>query len=95
MTPEQVAERYLWPVETAQTLLEKLTTQEETVESDGVFYHAELYERARRETLPSRRRQSRTLPAERYAALLADRVLLTAPPAEKLETALRYLAGTA
>ncbi len=95
MTPEQVADRYLWPVETAQTLLQILIAQEEAVESDGVFYHAELYERARRETLQSRRRQIRTLPAQRYAALLADRVLLTAPPAEKLETALRSLAGTA
>lgn len=59
-----------------------------------MHYHVELYEKARRETIRSRR-AVRTLPPERYAALLAGRLLLTAPPAEKLEYALRSLAGLA
>lgn len=94
MTAEQVADRYLWTADTATSVLAGLCRAEAAVESDGVHYHAELYEKARRETIRSRR-AVRTLPPERYAALLAGRLLLTAPPAEKLEYALRSLAGLA
>ena len=92
-SPAQVGERYLWSEETALEVLKALCQNDRAVESNGLFYHAELYDRARRETIKSRRQQIRTLPAERYAALLAGRVLISAPPEQKLETAVRRLCG--
>lgn len=88
---EQVAERYLWTDEIALDLLTLLCTQGNAVEQEGLYYHSELYDRARNETIKSRRKQVTTLPAERYAALLANHMLISASPAEQLEAALKSL----
>ena len=93
MSAEQVAERYLWSDEEAQAVLTQLTEQEQIVVQDCIYYHAALYERARQETIKDRRRQVITLPAERYAALLCDRMNISGPPAEQLETALNLMCG--
>lgn len=90
-TPDQVAERYLWAEEYVVKLLEELCIQGNAVCNEGLYYHAELYDRARRETIKSRRRQIRTLPAERYAALVANRMNYTAPPSELLEASIKLL----
>jgi len=92
-SPEQVAERYLWQEETALALLAQLCRQESAVESGALYYHADLYDRARRETVMQRRRQIRTLPPERYAALLASRIRTPAHPNNRLESALKLLDG--
>jgi ATP-dependent Lhr-like helicase len=94
-TPEQVGERYGWSEEEALTLLTGLCQRDSAILYDGVYYHAELFEKARRETIKNRRQQIRTVPAERYAALLAGRISQTAPPEEKLEQALHALRSTA
>ncbi|BAE85563.1 hypothetical protein DSY3774 [Desulfitobacterium hafniense Y51] len=86
----QVGERYLWPVERALELLALLCAEGKAVEQEGLYYHGELYDRARKATIKSRR-QVTTLPAERYAALLAGRMQISAPAAEQLETALKNL----
>ena len=88
---EQVAERYLWSNETALELLTLLCTEEKAVEQEGLYYHAGLYDRARKETIRSRRRQVTTLPAERYAALLTNRMQISAPAVEQLEAELKTL----
>lgn len=88
---EQVAERYLWTEEAALEILTLLCSQGNAVEQEGMYYHSGLYDRARNETIKSRRKQVRTLPAERYAALLASRMLISAPAAEQLEAALKTL----
>ena len=88
---DEVAERYLWTDETALELLTQLCTEGKAVEQEGLYYHAGLYDRARRETVKSRRRQVTTLPAERYASLLANRMKISAPAAEQLEAALKTL----
>lgn len=88
---EQVAERYLWTDEAALDILTLLCSQGNAVEQEGLYYHSELYDRARNETIKSRRKQIRTLPPERYAALLAGRMLVSASPAEQLEAALKTL----
>lgn len=90
-TCEQVAERYLWTDETARDLLTILCIQGNAVEQDGVYYHSELYDRARKETIKNRRKQVTTLPAERYAALLANRMRISASSSEQLEAALHTL----
>lgn len=90
-TPEQISERYLWPEKTAAGLLDELSRQGSATQSDGLYYHTELYDRARRETIKNRRRQIQTLPAERYASLIANRMNYTAPPSELLENLLKLL----
>lgn len=90
-TPEQLGERYFWSEETALDVLTKLCAQGSAVESNGVYYHSDLYDRAIRETVKSRRAQIKTQPPERYAALLTSRVRITAPPALQLENALKKL----
>ncbi|MHB8129493.1 MAG: DEAD/DEAH box helicase, partial [Mobilitalea sp.] len=92
-TPDQVGERYLWTEKLALELLTELCQQGTAVENEGLYYHAELYDRARRETIKSRRRQIKTLPSERYAALLTNRVRITAPPLEQLEKTLKLLSN--
>lgn len=91
VTPEQAGDRYLWTEKQALDVLSELCRQGSAVEHDGLYYHKELYDRARRETVKSRRRQITTLPPERYAALLAGRMAIAAPPAEQLERVLRLL----
>ncbi len=92
---ELAAERYLWTDETAAEILTELTEQGLAVENDGLYYHAELYDRARRETIKSRRRQIKTLPPERYAALITSRMRITAPSGELLEQSLKRLSDRA
>ena len=65
------------------------------VEQDGVYYHAELYGRARQRTIQNRRRQVSTLPGRRYAALMAGRVRTAASPKEQLRKTLRMFSGSA
>ena len=92
-SPEQICERYLWPERMVQQILTALCEKAEAVRSDGLYYHAVLFERAQRETVKMRRAQIRTLPPERYAALLTGRIEMNAPSDEKLEAALKSLSG--
>ena len=52
-TSGQIAERYAWNSKTVQSLLDELILQEIVVESDELYYHSELFDRARRETVKS------------------------------------------
>ncbi|MBP1756652.1 MAG: hypothetical protein H6Q59_3050, partial [Firmicutes bacterium] len=88
-TAELVCERYYWSEEEAQQLLKELCQAGEAIEADGLCYHSELYDRARKETIRSRRAQIITLPSERYAALLASRIYRAAAPADQLEAVLK------
>jgi ATP-dependent Lhr-like helicase len=90
-TPEEIADRYFWPEDMARELLVELCRQGSAVESSGLYYHSELYDRARRETIKSRRAQIKTLPAERFAALLTSRIRISAPAGEQLEKTMNLL----
>lgn len=91
-TPDRVAERYLFSEDAALEALAELCRSGAAVEYDGLYYHAELFDRALRETVRMRR-QVRTLPPERYAAALISRAQANLPPGERLEAALRALTG--
>lgn len=95
MSPELVAERYYWPVKVVQALLEHLLKKGKAAENEGMYYHSRLYEQARHQTIQNRRRQVKTLPSERYAALLASRTRSTAPAGEQLAAAVKSLSGQA
>lgn len=87
----QISLRYFWPEDAARALLDTLCDRENAVLRDGLYYHAELYTRAQRATVKTRRNQIRTLPPERFAALLGARIQAAAPPSGQLEAALRAL----
>ncbi len=69
---EQLAERYLLSEEIVQAALNDLIKEQQVIEADGIYYHAKLYQQARKETIKNRRKQVATVPASHYAALLAN-----------------------
>ena len=86
---DTVCDRYFWKQELSIELLKILCKEGDAVESNGLYYHAELYDRARKETIRSQREQIKTLPSQNYAAFLASRIYLAAAPGEQLEAFLR------
>ncbi len=94
----QAAARYGWSTQTAEALLQELCTRGEAVchmaSADPVYYHAQLYKRARTKTLKNRREEISTCPPAAYAALLLSRISRTAPADEALSYALSSLTGT-
>ena len=63
-------------------------------DTDVVYYHAQLYKRARTKTLKNRREEISTCPPASYASLLLSRTSRTAPAQEALSHALLSLSGT-
>ncbi|MDR0325917.1 MAG: DEAD/DEAH box helicase [Oscillospiraceae bacterium] len=92
-TAGQVSERYFLPADTVRETLSRLREAGSIVEDDGVYYHKDVYERARHETVAARRRQVRTVPPERYAAWMAGRSAVSATPDEQLRRAVASLSG--
>ncbi len=94
----QAAARYGWSTQTAEALLRELCKRGEAVchmgPADPVYYHAQLYKRARTKTLKNRREEISTCPPAAYAALLLSRISRTAPADEALSYALSSLVGT-
>jgi len=86
-----LADRYSLTVEAAAAILDELRESGEARLDGGLFYHTDVYERARNETIQARRRQAKTQPAASYAALLIEKAFQTAPPAEQLRNALKML----
>jgi ATP-dependent Lhr-like helicase len=86
---DTVCDRYFWKQELSKELLKMLCKEGDAVESNGLYYHAELYDRARKETIRSHREQIKTLPSQNYVAFLANRIYLAAAPGEQLEAFLR------
>ena len=92
-TSQSVSERYFIPEEQALSLLQALLGEQQAVLSEGVFYHAQNYERARFAYRAVRRSEIETLLGGLYAQYLAGRVRPNAPAAEQLERALAFLTG--
>jgi len=90
MDAPELAERYFWSRETAQAVLEALRQQGSVILNAGIYYHAELYERARRATIRERR-QVQTVPGSHYAALMAGRMRTLAPTDEQVKQAVLSL----
>jgi len=91
---DQLSDRYSWPVSLAASILNALEAGGDAVCDDGVYYHSEVYEYARRRTVLARRSLIKTQPPEKYAALLAWRsAQFTGAPAERLLGALKSLCG--
>lgn len=89
-----VALRYGWTEESAGAVLEKLCREGGAVREKTIYYHAQLYKRARVQTLKNRREEISTCPPESYAALLLSRIQRSAWPEESLKGAIASFAGT-
>jgi ATP-dependent helicase Lhr and Lhr-like helicase len=90
---EIIVERYFLPESLVLEVLKELCDQGNVVAVDGCYYHGELYNKAQRETVKSRRNQIKTMPSERYAAMLASRIYINAPAGEQLERTINILTG--
>lgn len=90
---EAVRERYFFPEGLAEHILEKLAGESLVVEDEGIFYHAKIYDRARRASIKGMRLEAVTQPASHYAALMAGRAFLSAPGEEQLRRAVEQLCG--
>lgn len=101
----QVALRYNWQEEKALELLKilcengEVVSQEESFDEEKrdkvvVYYHAQLYKRARNKTLKNRREEIFTCPPQAYAALLASRMRRSVPSEESLKMTVSSFAGT-
>lgn len=73
-TAEQLSGRYLVDLHRVNYAIDRLVKDGRVRELDGVYYHADIYDRARRETVKSRRNEIVTQPPEKYAQLLARRL---------------------
>ena len=83
--------RYLWPEPICGELLAELVEAGAAVNDAGLHYHAELYDRARRQTVALRRQAARTAPPAQYAALMARALRPGTPPGEQLRQGLHGL----
>ncbi|MCM1569439.1 MAG: DEAD/DEAH box helicase [Roseburia sp.] len=91
----QVARRYGWREEYAGSVLEELCRLGEAVRQEALYYHGEVYKRARNRAVKNRREEIATCSDRAYGALLAARLRRLAPPEECLKEAVASLTGMA
>ncbi|MDR2560115.1 MAG: DEAD/DEAH box helicase [Oscillospiraceae bacterium] len=89
---ESISARYFISAKAAEKVLRALCEEKAIIEDSGLYYHADLYEKARRETIAFRRSEIKTAPPQNYAALLANNLRINAPPTEQSDHALNALA---
>lgn len=83
-TEQDIQDRYLLPAGQTERILEALSAQSAVVLDDGVYYHAKLYDRARKAHLRSLRLRAVTQPPENFAALMAELAQTSGPSTEQL-----------
>lgn len=84
-------ERYGWPADDCAAALDALTKSGDAVEENELYFHAQVYEMARRQTVRARRDAIVTLPPSRYAALLARGLRAPGRQADQLRGAAEAL----
>lgn len=91
-TEEEIKARYFLSIQHLQEILQMLKDSGEVVESQGIYYHSKLYDRAQKHTIETMRRQAVTHPPERYAALAACLSKINAPAEDQLnQTVEKYV----
>lgn len=88
-TKKQLALRYGLSQQKTGRLLECLCGRGEVVEESGIYYHARLYEKARKAEIRERREDAVTMPSTCYAALLAEKACRGGAGEERLLETLR------
>ena len=94
-TEGDIQNRYVFPKELLEEVLDNLIQQEDVVEDDSYYYHGKRYSRARKATITGLRAQSVTRRAESYAAFMAQHVNLSAPSSQQLGLSMELFCGQA
>ncbi len=92
-TPEEIQDRYLFPDGVVEQMITILTEEKAVVEDSGVYYHAKLYDRARKAHLRNLRHSTSTQPPEHFAALMAGRAQTPGPSSEQLAKTIQQYCG--
>ncbi|ABX41095.1 DEAD/DEAH box helicase [Lachnoclostridium phytofermentans] len=91
---KQLVERYYLPEDVILDNLTSLCDQGSVIKQGEYYYHTTLYEKALKLTVYERRDQIKTLPKERFTALLAGKTEFTASPKEQLSKVLEQFVGS-
>jgi ATP-dependent Lhr-like helicase len=89
----QIRERYMLSEEFTLQILEALCENREIIEEDHIYYHQQMYERARKSTIRNLRQETATEPASHYAALVAERIRPYDLPEEQLKQTMELFTG--
>lgn len=92
-TAGDIQDRYFFPAGQTEGILKMLSDQHAVVEDGGVYYHAKLYDRARKAHLRTLRLRAVTQPPEHYAALMAGMAQTAGPSAEQLSLTVNRYCG--
>ena len=92
---EGISARYFISFEKSEKILRALCAEKVIIYDSDLYYHADVYEKARRETIAFRRREIKTSPPQNYAVLLINNLRINAPPVEQLDNALFELCDRA
>ena len=85
---ENIADRYVLNLQRVQTVLDELIKSGDIVQNDLLYYHAELFSRARHLTIKERRNRVTTSPPQSYIALMTEKLKHVGPPQEQVRIAL-------
>lgn len=88
---EEISERYGFTDEETRLILDTLT--EQLVNHEEIYYHKELYERARTATIKSRRELVKTQEFPGFVSYMLNAMSISAPPSEQLDYAVEQLCG--
>lgn len=92
-SPDEIQVRYLFPGDMTTAVLHALTAQKAVVEDNGIYYHAKLYDRARKAHLKNLRLSTVTQPPEHFAALMASMAETSGPADEQLSRTVQQYLG--
>lgn len=92
-TKAEILERYFLREAVLHQVLEELCQMGSLVEDNGIYYHARLYDKARKATVNTLRRRAVTQPQCSYAKLKAGQTAVNAIPEEQLTLTLEQYCG--
>lgn len=90
-----IMERYLLPEKLVQEILTDLCRKNEAIEDNALYFHAKIYDRARKNTVKNLRMQVTTKPGASYAALLAGRATRNDNGVSQLEKTIKLYCNQA
>ncbi len=94
-TIEQIQERYLLSSTRIHGLMKTLCETGSIVQDGELYFHAKLYDRARKVTIQNLRKQVTTQAGEQYAALMAGQSIYNCPPEEQLKQTIHQYSSKA
>ena len=90
-TIQELAGRYLWTNDEAKSILEALLEENQLIFYQDAYYHKELFDRARNETIKSRRECVKTQPFANFVSWQLSQLTVVGTPMEQLQEAMKQL----